>query len=81
MLVSHHAPLLHIADALVAVIAAGVLIVLFLLLNEPVRQQFRSIFVGGAGGAYLSGGLALWFFYQAPSAYLKRKFRVRDQTA
>lgn len=57
-----HAPLFQVPDALAAVIVAGVLILLFSLLREPVRQQFMAIFVSGAGGAYLSGGLGIWEF-------------------
>ena len=41
---------------------AGVLILLFSLLKEPARQQFMAIFVAGAGGAYLNGGLGAWEF-------------------
>ena len=61
MLVSH-APLFAVPDALAAVVVAGVLVLVFSLLKEPVRQQFMAIFVGGAGGAYLSGGLGGWEF-------------------
>jgi len=30
------------------------------LLREPARRQFNAIFVGGAMGAYLSGGFGPW---------------------
>lgn len=61
MLVSHAPPFLT-TDALAAVAVAGVLILLFSLLREPGRRQFMAVFVGGAGGAYLSGGLGAWEF-------------------
>ena len=57
-----HAPPFHLPDALAAVGVAGVLILLFSLLQEPARQKFMAIFVSGAGGAYLSGGLGPWEF-------------------
>lgn len=57
-----HPPLFHVPDALAAVVVASVLILLFSLIKEPTRQQFMAIFVAGAGGAYLNGGLGVWEF-------------------
>src|SRR6185369_7933294 len=37
-----------------------VFIALMSLLKEPTRRNFNAVFVGGAMGAYISGGLGLW---------------------
>jgi hypothetical protein len=42
-------------------VAGGLVFVLLMsLLKEPTRRNFSAIFVGGAMGAYISGGLGLW---------------------
>jgi len=42
--------------------AAGaiVFVVLMSLVKEPARRTFNAIFLGGAAGVYLSGGLGPW---------------------
>ena len=42
--------------------AVGGLVFIFLmgLVKEPARRNFNAVFVGGAMGAYLSGGLGFW---------------------
>ena len=57
-----HPPVFLVADALPAAAIAGVLILLFSLIKEPARHNFMAIFVAGAGGAYLNGGLGPWEF-------------------
>ena len=44
--------------------AVGGLVFIFLmgLVKEPARRNFNAVFVGGAMGAYISGGLGLWEF-------------------
>ena len=37
-----------------------VFVVLMSFLREPTRRNFNAIFVAGAMGAYISGGLGLW---------------------
>jgi hypothetical protein len=37
-----------------------VFVVLMSFLKEPTRRNFNAIFVAGAMGAYISGGLGLW---------------------
>jgi len=55
-------PELGTLDLIVPVIMAGVLVLLGSLVKEPARQRFMTIFVAGAGAAYLNGGLGLWEF-------------------
>src|SRR5262245_66454717 len=42
------------------VIGGLVFVVLMSLLKEPTRRNFNAIFVAGAMGAYISGGLGMW---------------------
>lgn len=58
----HTAPAFTWINALAAVAIALVFIVLSSLLKEPKRQQLMAIIVGGAGAAYLNGGLGPWEF-------------------
>jgi len=50
----------HPADYFGPVIGALVFIFLMSLLSEPRRRTFNAVFVAGAMGAYISGGLGLW---------------------
>lgn len=46
---------------IVAAIGIGVVFVLGMsLVPEPFRQQFNAVFVGGAGAAYLNGGVGVF---------------------
>ncbi len=46
-----------------AAFAIGVLFVgISARIPEPTRREFGAVFVGGAGAAYLNGGLGLWEF-------------------
>jgi hypothetical protein len=55
-------------------VGAALFVVAMSLVKEPARRQFNAIFVAGAGGVYLSGGLGPWeLLYPAvatPIAYL-----------
>ena len=51
-----------LAELLIPVLVALVLIGLMSLLPEPARQNFSAVFLAGAGAAYLSGGFGLWEF-------------------
>ncbi|WP_158827035.1 DUF6010 family protein [Mucilaginibacter lacusdianchii] len=51
-----------LTNTLAAIGIAGLFISLSSLIKEPERQKFNAILVGGAGAAYLSGGLGLWEF-------------------
>ena len=49
-------------DAAGAVLIAVVFISLGSLIREPARRRYMAVFVGGAGAAYLNGGLGLFEF-------------------
>ncbi|MBS7563984.1 hypothetical protein KHS38_06165 [Mucilaginibacter sp. Bleaf8] len=51
-----------LTNTVAAIGIAGLFITLSSLIREPERQKFNAILVGGAGAAYLSGGLGLWEF-------------------
>jgi hypothetical protein len=55
-------PELQALDLILPVVMALVLIVAVSFIREPARQRFMSVFVAGAGAAYLNGGLGLWEF-------------------
>jgi hypothetical protein len=55
-------PELHTFDFIVPILMALVLIVAVSFIREPARQRLMSVFVAGAGAAYLNGGLGLWEF-------------------
>ena len=69
-----HSPPLHTMDWIGPTVGAVVFVLLMSLLREPARRNFNAVFVAGAGGVYLSGGLGpLELFYPAiatPVAYL-----------
>jgi hypothetical protein len=55
-----HAPPLQIADYVGPVVGACLFIVIMSRVKEPTRRNYNAIFVAGASGVYLSGGLGLW---------------------
>jgi len=55
-----HNPPLHVADYVGPVVGAVVFVLIMTRVREPARRNFNAIMVGGAGGAYLSGGFGLW---------------------
>ncbi|WP_298732956.1 DUF6010 family protein [uncultured Chitinophaga sp.] len=58
----------------IAVVIAMIYILLSSLIKEPERQKFNAIMVGGAGAAYLSGGLGGWeFAYCSVAAFIAYK--------
>lgn len=48
------------ADYLGPAFGALVFVLLMSLAKEPARRNFNAVFVGGAMGAYLSGGFGAW---------------------
>lgn len=42
------------------VVGALVFVLLMSFVGEPQRRMFNAIFVAGAGGVYLNGGLGIW---------------------
>jgi hypothetical protein len=55
-----HALPSNVADYLGPVFGGLVFILLMSLVKEPARRTFNAIFVAGAAGAYLGGGLGYW---------------------
>jgi hypothetical protein len=55
-----HNPALHFVDIAGPAVAALVFVGVMSLVREPARRSFNAIFVAGASGVYLSGGLGLW---------------------
>lgn len=51
-----------IMDYIAPVIVAFIFIAIVSLIKEPNKQKFNAVFMGGAGAAYLSGGLGLLEF-------------------
>jgi hypothetical protein len=51
---------LFVIDFAAPAIAAVLFVVGMSLLREPTRRTFNAVFVAGAGGVYLSGGLGPW---------------------
>ena len=70
----HHAPPLNVMDYVGPMLGAVAFVLVMSLVKEPVRRRFNAIFVAGASGVYLSGGLGPWeLLYPAltaPVAYL-----------
>jgi hypothetical protein len=58
--VMHRALPVQASDYFGPAIGAIAFVLLMSLLKEPARRNFNAIFVGGAMGAYISGGLGLW---------------------
>jgi hypothetical protein len=55
-----HTPPLQIMDYVGPAVGAVLFVLAMSLVREPARRQFNAVFVAGAGGAYLSGGLGPW---------------------
>lgn len=51
---------LHLADYIGPAVGALLFVLIMSLLKEPTRRNYNAIFVAGASGVYLSGGLGLW---------------------
>ena len=64
----------NVGDYLGPLMGGLVFIVIMSLIKEPARRKFNAIFVAGAMGAYLAGGLGPWELLLpaigAPVAYL-----------
>jgi hypothetical protein len=56
----HRSLPLHAADYFGPVVGGLVFILAMSLLKEPTRRNYNAIFVAGAMGVYISGGLGLW---------------------
>jgi len=70
-----------VADYLGPLLGALVFIALMSRVKEPARRSFNAVFVGGAMGAYISGGFGVWELVFAAAgiaaAYLGlRSYRV-----
>jgi len=59
---THEVPYFGPTAALAAVGIAIIYILLSSLVKEPSRQKFNAVMIGGAGAAYLAGGLGPWEF-------------------
>jgi len=55
-----HPPPLQLVDIVGPAAGAIVFVILMSLVKEPARRTFNAIFLGGAAGVYLSGGLGPW---------------------
>src|SRR5262249_30674665 len=70
----YHPPPLLIMDYIGPAAGAVVFVLGMSLVKEPARRTFNAVFVAGASGVYLSGGLGQWeLVYPAiatPVAYL-----------
>src|SRR2546422_2471760 len=63
-----HTTAIHLSDVLGPAFGAIVFVLLISLFREPTRKTFNAIFVAGASGVYLSGGVCVWgFLYSAIS--------------
>ena len=56
----HATPLLQTMDYIGPAIGALVFVALMSLVREPARRTLNAVFVAGASGVYLSGGLGPW---------------------
>jgi Family of unknown function (DUF6010) len=59
---SHSPPSLHAVDLIAPIVVSLVFILACSLFREPNRRNFNAIMIGGAGAAYLNGGLGGWEF-------------------
>ena len=70
----HTPPPPHVMDFIGPTVGGVIFVLLMSLVQEPARRSFNAIFVAGASGVYLSGGLGSWeLLYpaiSAPVAYL-----------
>lgn len=51
---------MHVMDWVGPAAAGVVFVAVMRLVPDPGRRTFNAIFVAGAGGAYVSGGLGVW---------------------
>jgi hypothetical protein len=56
----HDPPPLFLPDYLGPVLGAVIFVLVMSLVKEPARHNYNAIFVAGASGVYLSGGLGMW---------------------
>jgi hypothetical protein len=56
----NNSPSLHLIDYVGPSLGAIVFVAIMSLVKEPARRNYNAIFVAGASGVYLSGGLGLW---------------------
>jgi hypothetical protein len=56
----HTSPPLHVLDFVGPALGAVAFVLIMSRVREPARRSFNAIFVAGAGGVYLSGGLGPW---------------------
>ena len=59
---THTIPEFTLFNAIGAALIAALYILLSSFFKEPNRQHFSAIMIGGAGAAYLNGGLGAWEF-------------------
>jgi hypothetical protein len=65
----HVPPSLQTMDFVGPAVGAVLFVLLMSQVKEPARRTFNAIFVAGAGGVYLSGGLGPWeLLYPAVTA-------------
>ena len=65
----HNPPPLHVVDYIGPAVGAVAFVLVMSLVKEPARRRFNAIFVAGASGVYLSGGLGPWeLLYPAVTA-------------
>lgn len=55
-----------------------VFVLLMSLLKEPTRRSYNAVFVGGAMGVYMSGGLGLWELPVAAAGTVVAFLGLRD---
>jgi hypothetical protein len=56
----HTPPIVRFADYAGPAAGAVVFVLVMSLVREPARRNYNAVFVAGASGVYLSGGLGLW---------------------
>ena len=56
----HSLPPLLVMDYVGPLVGAVIFVLIMSLVAEPARRSFNAIFVAGASGVYLSGGLGPW---------------------
>jgi hypothetical protein len=76
----HATPHLQLMDYLGPALGAVVFVAIMSLVKEPARRNYNAIFVAGASGAYLSGGLGLWeLLYTAVAGGVVSYLGLRSQ--
>jgi len=74
----HRAFPADVADYVGPAFGALVFVILMSLVREPARRNFNAVFVGGAMGAYLSGGLGAWELLFAAAGVVVAYFGLRS---